>query len=150
MTPGIVEIKGVQSGRCLQVAGVWDTPGQGALGDGAGMELWDCLRGAKQVWELLPLGDKKYGLKNPLSGKCLDVEGGSATAGARLIQHTCHLSGNQQFVFTQGDNGTLGLLNVLTHQFADVYGGQVVNGSAIVQHTGHGGANQRWHVTRTS
>ncbi|MEV6241259.1 RICIN domain-containing protein [Lentzea sp. NPDC051838] len=146
MTPGIVEIKGVQSQRCLQVAGLWDVPGQGALADGAGTEIWDCVRGPKLLWELIPLGDKKYALKNRMSGKCLDLQGGSVEQVASLIQYTCHLSGNQQFAFSLGDNGTVGMFSVLTQNFVDVYLGRTENGSVTVVHPGNGGSNQRWTV----
>jgi hypothetical protein len=146
MTPGVVELKGVQSGRCLQVAGLWDVPDEGALADLAGTEVWDCVHGAKQLWELVPLGDKKYALKNRMSGKCLDVRYGSTEAATPLIQFQCHLGGSEQFVFTQGDNGSLGLVSVLTQQFADVYEDRVENGSAVVQHPSTGGTNQRWNV----
>lgn len=146
MRLGTIQIKGVHSGRCVQVAGVWGTPNQGANADLAGTELWDCAGGVKQVWELVPLGDKKYGLKNKNSGKCLDVRYGEVANGTPLIQFGCHYGGAQQWVFVQGDNNTLGLASALTGKFADVTGWQTGNGAGISQYDGTGGANQRWTI----
>ncbi|SEP95690.1 Short repeat-containing protein of unknown function [Lentzea xinjiangensis] len=146
MTPGTIRLKGVESGRCLQVAGLWDTPGQGALGDFAGTEIWDCVGGDKMTWTLVDLGDKKYGLKNKVSGKCLDVRHGSIEIGTPLIQYSCHYGGTQQWVFIEGDNGSVGLVSVLTAKFADVEWRRTVNGSLVVQSDGNGQTNQRWTV----
>ncbi|MEV6906417.1 RICIN domain-containing protein [Amycolatopsis sp. NPDC051071] len=142
----LIQIKGVHSGRCIQVAGLWGTPNQGANADLAGTELRDCAGGVKQVWELIPLGDKKYGLKNKNFGKCLDVRYGEVANGTPLIQFGCHYGGAQQWVFVQGDNNTLGLASALTGKFADVAGWQTGNGAGISQYDGTGGANQRWTI----
>ncbi len=146
MTPGTIQIKGVNSGRCIQVAGLWGTPNQGANADFAGTELWDCQGGVKQIWELVPLGDKKYGLKNKNSGKCLDVRHSEVANGTPLIQFGCYYGGAQQWVFVQGDNNTLGLASALTGKFADVTGWQTANGSGISQYDGTGSINQRWTI----
>ncbi|HUQ56808.1 RICIN domain-containing protein [Lentzea sp.] len=146
MTPGTIRLKGVESGRCLQVAGVWDTPGQGALADFAGTEIWDCVGGDKMTWDLIDLGDKKYALKNKMSGKCLDIPYGSIESGAALIQYSCHYGGVQQWVFIEGDNGSVGLVSALTAKFADVEWRRTANGSAVVQGDGNGQTNQRWTV----
>lgn len=143
---GPVKVKGVQSSRCMQTAGLWDRPNEGALADLAAMELWDCVGGGKMTWEILPLGDKKYALKNQLSGKCLDVKYGSVDRGTPFVQYSCHYGGTQQFVFTEAGDNTYGLQSVLTAQYADAIGNAVHNGAVIQtwDHTGY--ANQRWRL----
>jgi len=143
MTPGTIQIKGVQSGRCLQISG-------GSSADLATAEVRTCQAGPKQVWELMPLGDKKYALKNQQSGKCLDVQYGDIVNGTPLVQYPCNGSGSEQWVFTQGDNGTLGLANAFTGKFADVLNGSTGNGSAVGQYDGDGDPNQRWTVIQVS
>jgi hypothetical protein len=144
---GLVSLKGVESGRCLQTAGAWDTPGQGANADFAEMELWDCVAGStKQKWEIIPLGHNRYALKNLQSGKCLDVKYGWYDIGLPLVQYTCHYGGTEQFDFTQAVDNSYGLQSVLTGRFGDAVGHAQHNG-AVVQwwdHTGY--ANQRWTV----
>ncbi|SDX60449.1 Ricin-type beta-trefoil lectin domain-containing protein [Amycolatopsis xylanica] len=146
MTPGTIELKSVDSGRCLQVAGRTDRPDAGANADSARTEIWDCTQGVKQVWELISLGEKKYGLKNKNSGKCLDMLNSDPANGAPLIQYGCHFAGSQQWVFTQGDNGSLGLASAYTGKFADVENAYTANGSAVIQYDGTGELNQRWTV----
>ncbi|OKI36412.1 hypothetical protein A6A25_21970 [Saccharothrix sp. CB00851] len=148
MTVGTIQIKGVESGRCLQVAGYWDQPNQGALADFALMEVWDCVGGDKMAWDLVPLGDKKYALKNKVSGKCLDVRYGDPANGTPAVQYSCHHGGSQQWIFTQGDNGTLGLASALTQKFVDVAGRRTANGSVIELHDSSGQTNQRWNVVQ--
>jgi len=143
MTPGTIQIKGVQSGRCLQIMG-------GSSADLATVEVRTCQAGPKQIWELIPLGDKKYSLKNQQSGKCLDVQFGDIANGTPLVQYPCNGSGSEQWVFTQGDNGTLGLANAFTGKFADVLNGSTGNGSAVGQYDGDGDPNQRWTVIQVT
>jgi len=148
LTPGTIELKGVQSGRCIQVAGLWQNPGDDANKDLAGMELWDCLRGVKQIWTVIPLGDHKYSFKNQQSGKCLDVRYGDVANGTPLIQYSCHGGPTQQFVFPKGDNGSLAMQSVLTGKFTDAWNQGVANATGIVLFDGNGQNNQRWTVVQ--
>ncbi|SMC88251.1 RICIN domain-containing protein [Lentzea albidocapillata] len=137
-------VKGVHSGRCMQTAGLWDVPGEGANADLAGQELWDCVGGGKMKWKIIPLGENKYALENAQSGKCLDVRFGSWQPGTSLIQYTCHYGGTQQFVFTQEGDNSYGLQSALTFLYVDAYGNASENG-ALIKTSGYNGfANQRW------
>lgn len=144
VSAGTVMIKGVESGRCLQTAGVWDRPNEGANADHAEMELWDCVGGYKMRWEIIPLGHNRYALKNKQSGKCLDVKWGQYANGTPLIQFECHYGGTEQFNFTRGVDNSLGLQSVLTGQFADAIGHAAHNGAAVQTWDNTGLANQRW------
>ncbi|MEV6240392.1 RICIN domain-containing protein [Lentzea sp. NPDC051838] len=146
MTLGTIRLKGQQSGRCLQVAGLTNVPNQGALADFALTEIWDCVGGDKMVWELVDLGDKKYALKNKKSGKCLDVRNAEIHNGVHLIQYACHYAGAQQFVFAAQPNETVAIVSALTAKTLDVYEHRTANGSVVVQWDGADQANQRWTV----
>ncbi|KFU81820.1 LGFP repeat-containing protein [Amycolatopsis lurida] len=128
MTPGSIELKNANGGRCIQVAGV----GQDALRDGAGTELWDCVAGAKQVWKLTPLGDNKYNLKNQNSGKCLDLAP-NYNNGTPITQYTCHSGVNQHWEFTTVANGTLALRSVYSAKIAEALGNGTANATPTAQ-----------------
>ncbi|MEU0879280.1 RICIN domain-containing protein [Lentzea sp. NPDC005914] len=140
---GVAMVKGVESERCMQTAGLWDTPNEGALADLAAQELWDCVGGGKMSWDIIPLGNNKYALKNLMSSKCLDVKWGQFVNGTQLVQFECHYGGTQQFVFTDA-GGSYGLQSVLTAQYADAVGHATQNGALVQQWDHTGLANQRW------
>lgn len=139
MTPGSIELKNANGGRCIQVAGV----GQDALRDSAGTELWDCVAGAKQVWKLIPLGDNKYNLKNQNSGKCLDLAP-NYNNGTSITQYTCHNGVNQQWEFTTAASGTFALRSVYSAKVAEALGNGTANATPVGQWADLGNPNQRW------
>lgn len=54
---------------------------------------------------LLPFPLTNSMLLNPLSGKCVDAEGGGAGAGARIELYSCDGGGNQAWLMRQQDDG---------------------------------------------
>jgi ricin-type beta-trefoil lectin protein/LGFP repeat-containing protein len=140
VTPRAIEIKGVQSGRCIQVAGV----GQDALNNGGGTELWGCVAGAKQIWDVVSLGNNKYNLKNRNSGKCLDISGGSVANGVSLIQNACNTSTWQQWEFTTTADASLALRNVNTGKVAEARNDGTPNATLITRVADSGLSHQRW------
>jgi hypothetical protein len=145
MQAGTIELKGVQSGRCIQVAGVGDD----AMADLRGTELWDCVSGWKQRWELVDRGGNKYGLKNVNSQKCLDVEGYRASNGVSLVQFSCHYDVNQQWMFVPGKNGAVKLRSVLTGGVATVRDSGTHNAALVQQFADANGDEQQWLVSTT-
>ncbi|RSM80497.1 hypothetical protein DL991_10265 [Amycolatopsis sp. WAC 01375] len=145
MTPGSIELKSANGGRCIQVAGV----GQDALRDSAGTELWDCVAGAKQVWKLTHLGNNKYTLKNQNSGKCLDLPT-NYNNGTSIVQYTCHNGVNQQWEFTTAANGTLALRSVYSAKVAEGLGNGTANATLVGQWADLGNPNQRWSTIQIS
>lgn len=141
---GRYQLKGVQSGRCMQTAGVWDTPNQGALANFAGQELWDCVGGGKMAWDLVDLGGKRYALKNVMSGKCLDIKNGVHLNGYQLVQYDCHYGDTEQFVFVTQPDGSYVLESVLTSKAADAIGNAVQNGAGVGIWDYNATSNQRW------
>ncbi len=144
LTPGTIELKGVGSGRCLQVAGLWENPDDAANQDLTDTEIWDCAQGGKQVWTVVPLGEHKFSLRNQQSGKCLDVLHGNPDNGTPLIQFSCHGGGTQQFVFRKGSNGSFAMQSVLTGKFADVDHASTANGTPVNFWDADSQNNQQW------
>ncbi|WP_073490003.1 RICIN domain-containing protein [Streptoalloteichus hindustanus] len=147
MTPGAIALRGVQSGRCLQVAGI----NQDAHADLAGTEIWDCIGGApKQIWDLVSLGDNKYALKNRNSGKCLDLRYGDLSNTTPIVQYSCHYGSTQQWEFTTAADNTVALRSVHSAKVADVIGPKTENGAYVGHYADLAGVNQRWTVIQVS
>lgn len=72
------------------------------------------------------------------SNKCMDVEGGQAREGARIVMWDCHGNQNQRFTF-MGD-GTIRVMGLCV----DAAGGKGNNGDQIVAWRCNGGPNQKW------
>ncbi len=148
---GKVSLKGAQSGRCLQIAGVTNKPNDGAHRNNAPAELWDCNRNPRQVWEVVQVAGNRFALKNGLSGKCLDILGAGVGYGLAVNQWPCHLRGNQQWVLMVTDkDGAFMLRNALTGTYVDVKAPAVANGSPIVSWGYTGKGNQQWGVQTIS
>ncbi|MDT7784510.1 MAG: hypothetical protein QOF58_2929 [Pseudonocardiales bacterium] len=145
---GWVQVKGVESGRCMQTAGLSNKPNEGANADLAGQELWDCVGGNKMKWKIVALGENKYALENAQSGKCLDIRYGNPARGTPFIQFGCHYGGPQQFVFTKEGDNTYGLQSALTSGFADLNGHYTGNGTPVQSWSYTGLSNQRWTLVR--
>ncbi|MFD0900021.1 endo-1,4-beta-xylanase [Actinomadura sediminis] len=125
--PGSGTIRGVESGRCLDVPNASTT-------DGTGLQLWDCHGGTNQQWTFTDAGELRvYG------DKCLDAAGtGNA---ARVQIYGCWGGDNQKWRLNS-DGSIVGVQSGLC---LDAAGSG--NGTPIQLYSCWGGANQRW--TRT-
>jgi hypothetical protein len=122
---------------------------------------WMKLRG------LTPIGgtDLRYGfiiwyptnysgykhLRAKHSNKCLDVEGASTSAGARIMQHTCHSGKNQNWTFDPQHDGTYKIVAEHSKKCMDVSNYSTSNGAKIWQwdcgrDIGSKPANQKWKI----
>ncbi|WP_328650099.1 ricin-type beta-trefoil lectin domain protein [Micromonospora sp. NBC_00330] len=79
------------------------------------------------------------GLVNPASGRCLDVNGASTTAGAATIIWDCHGGTNQRWTRTAA-----GELRVYGDRCLDVNGGASADGTRVQIWTCNGTAAQRF------
>ena len=94
------------------------------------------------------VGANQYQVINVNSGKALDINGGSTSDGAQVIQYSYHSGTNQMWAFTAlgwglykfspGSNAN-GSLNVT--------GGSLFDGSAIEQWTYGGWNSERWSIS---
>ncbi|MEW1776451.1 endo-1,4-beta-xylanase [Streptomyces sp. NPDC086777] len=123
------QIKGVGSGRCL------DVPGAGTT-DGTQLQLWDCHSGSNQQWTYTDAGELKvYG------NKCLDAAG--TGNGSKVQIYSCWGGDNQKWRLNS-DGSIVGVQSGLC---LDAVSGGTANGTLIQLYSCSNGNNQRW--TRT-
>ncbi|MGW6395266.1 endo-1,4-beta-xylanase [Streptomyces sp. NPDC055103] len=128
-SPGSGQIKGVASGRCLDVPGSSTT-------DGTQVTLWDCNNRTNQRWAYTAAGELRvYG------DKCLDA-GGTAN-GTKVQIYSCWGGDNQKWRLNS-DGSIVGVQSGLC---LDAAGNGTANGTLIQLYSCSGGGNQRW--TRT-
>ncbi|MEU5654936.1 endo-1,4-beta-xylanase [Streptomyces sp. NPDC047737] len=122
-------IKGVGSGRCL------DVPGTGA-GDGTQLQLWDCHGGTNQQWTYTDAGELRVN-----GSKCLDAAG--TGNGSKVQIYSCWGGDNQKWRLNS-DGSIVGVQSGLC---LDAVSGGTANGTLIQLYSCSNGSNQRW--TRT-
>jgi len=121
-------LRGVESGRCLDVTGQSQT-------DGTSLQIYDCWGGPNQQWTLNSSNSLVvYGTK------CLDVPGHQTAAGTRVQVWTCTGGANQQWR-VNADGTVVGVESGLC---LDVTGAATANGSPVEIWTCNGGSNQKW------
>ncbi|MCX5328183.1 non-reducing end alpha-L-arabinofuranosidase family hydrolase [Streptomyces sp. NBC_00140] len=122
------DLRGVDSGRCLDVAGVSQT-------DGANVHIWDCHGGTNQQWTLTDSAQLTvYG------NKCLDARGGATTPGTPVQIWTCTGTENQQW--RVNPDGTI--TGVRSGLCLEAAGWGKANGTGVQLWSCHGGTNQKW------
>ncbi|MET8508101.1 endo-1,4-beta-xylanase [Streptomyces sp. NPDC004787] len=128
-SPGSGQIKGVPSGRCLDVPG-------GSTADGTQVQLWDCNGRTNQQWTPTAAGELRvYG------DKCLDAAG--TANGAKVQIYGCWGGDNQKWRLNS--DGTI--VGVQSGLCLDAAAAGTANGTLIQLYSCWGGDNQRW--TRT-
>ncbi|CAL9334315.1 endo-1,4-beta-xylanase [Streptomyces sp. enrichment culture] len=126
---GSGQIKGVGSGRCLDVPNA-------STSDGTQLQLWDCHSGTNQQWAVTDAGELRvYG------NKCLDAAG--TGNGARVQIYSCWGGDNQKWRLAS-DGSIVGVQSGLC---LDAVGAGTANGTQIQLYSCSGSSNQRW--TRT-
>ncbi|MGW8767203.1 endo-1,4-beta-xylanase [Streptomyces sp. NPDC055815] len=128
-SPGSGQIKGVASGRCIDVPGSSTT-------DGTQVNLWDCNNRTNQQWTYTSAGELRvYG------DKCLDAAG--TGNGAKVQIYSCWGGDNQKWRLNS-DGSIVGVQSGLC---LDAAANGTANGTLIQLYSCWNGANQRW--TRT-
>ncbi|MGW2033396.1 endo-1,4-beta-xylanase [Streptomyces sp. NPDC001356] len=128
-TGGGTQIKGVGSGRCVDVPNA-------STADGTQVQLYDCNGATNQQWTLSDAGELKvYG------NKCLDA--GGTGNGTRVQIYSCWGGDNQKWRLNS-DGSIVGVQSGLC---LDAVGGGTANGTLIQLYSCSNGSNQRW--TRT-
>ncbi|NML50687.1 1,4-beta-xylanase [Streptomyces sp. R302] len=125
-SPGSGQIKGVASGRCLDVPGAVTT-------DGTQVQLWDCNGRTNQQWTYTAAGELRvYG------DKCLDAAG---TANGTKVQiYSCWGGDNQKWRL--GSDGSI--VGVQSGLCLDAAANGTANGTLIQLYSCWNGTNQRW------
>ncbi|MFF5785451.1 RICIN domain-containing protein, partial [Streptomyces sp. NPDC012693] len=100
--------------------------------------------GNNQKWTFTAQSDGSYTLANVASGLCADVNAGSMSAGAAIIQWTCTGTTNQRWNITAATGGG--------HTLTSVKSGLVIttastgNNALVTQQPASGSALQRWTI----
>ncbi|WP_328854148.1 PHB depolymerase family esterase [Microbispora hainanensis] len=119
-------IKGVASGRCLDVPGA-------TTADGTQVQLWDCNGQTNQTWSSTSAGEiRVYG------NKCLDAAG--TGNGVKVQIYSCWGGDNQKWRLNS-DGSIQGVQSGLC---LDAVGAGTGNGTKIQLYSCHGGTNQKW------
>ncbi|GAA2333622.1 endo-1,4-beta-xylanase [Streptomyces kunmingensis] len=120
------QIKGVGSGRCLDVPSSSTT-------DGTQVQLWDCHSATNQQWTYTDAGELQvYG------NKCLDAAG--TGNGAKVQIYSCWGADNQKWRLNS-DGSIVGVQSGLC---LDAVGSGTANGTLIQLYSCSNGNNQRW------
>ena len=80
---------------------------------------------------------------NKLSGKALDVPGGTFDKAERIIQYAVNWRYNQRWKFIKHDKGFL-IQNLLNGLFLDIDGESRSSGAKVIQWERTGNPNQQW------
>ncbi|ATB29242.1 RICIN domain-containing protein [Melittangium boletus] len=133
------------SDKCVAIAG-------GSTAQGAGLQQATCDGQAAQRFLLYPqsgtsrsaLALGQYTLRPVHSGLCLELEGASTAAGAKVQQGTCTQENPQRFEVLPAANGSYQLQSVHSGLSLDVSGESTASGTLIQQWGYAGGAHQRF------
>jgi hypothetical protein len=87
-----------------------------------------------------------YQLVSVHSGKAIDIDGASTSAGAMAVQWAPHSGQNQQFRFEPSGDGYFRIIARHSGMALDVYEWNADNGAEIRQWTDLNGTNQQWTV----
>ncbi|MGW4086202.1 endo-1,4-beta-xylanase [Streptomyces sp. NPDC004822] len=121
------QIKGVASGRCLDVPNA-------STSDGTGVQLYDCHSNSNQQWAVTDSGEiRVYG------NRCLDAAG--TGNGAKVQIYSCWGGDNQKWRL----NSDGSIVGVQSGRCLDAAGSG--NGAQIQIYSCSGGSNQRWTLT---
>ena len=101
---------------------------------------------SKLVAQAVP-ANGTYKLLNVLSGKALDVSGGSLENGARVQQWTDNGTPAQQWNFERASDGSFKIKNVGSGKVLDVTSASSENAAPLTQWTDYGNPNQRFAVS---
>ncbi|GAA3009211.1 ThuA domain-containing protein [Streptosporangium longisporum] len=127
-TPSGNALKGVGSGRCLDVSGA-------STANGAAVNIWDCNGRTNQQWASTAAQELRvYG------NKCLDVTGAGTADGTAVNIWDCNGQNNQKWRLNA--DGTITAVGA--NKCLDVSGNGTANGTKVHIWTCAGGTNQRW------
>ncbi|MEV0354392.1 carbohydrate-binding protein [Nonomuraea sp. NPDC050680] len=122
-------LKGVGSGRCLDVNGA-------SPANGAQARIWDCSGQSDQQWTATSAGELRAS-----GGKCLDVNGAGTADGSGVIVWDCNGQNNQKWRLNA--DGTITAVGA--NKCLDVSGAGTANGTKVQIWTCNGQNNQKWN-----
>ncbi|PFK00246.1 RICIN domain-containing protein, partial [Bacillus cereus] len=96
------------------------------------------------------VNNQYYEIINKKSGKVADVNNGSQSDNANIIQWTAQQSDNQKFLFFPLDGEMYAIAAKSSGKVWDVKGGSTSEKANIAQYTWHGDTNQQWYTNQVS
>ncbi|GAA3012908.1 ricin-type beta-trefoil lectin domain protein [Kitasatospora albolonga] len=117
----------------------------GSSSNGKQLITWERKRNANQEWILTANGDSSYSVKHKTTGKCLDIDNASKTAGAKVIQYTCNGQNNQKFTLTPDGADRYKL--IAKHSGLAITPSGTTNGALLTQQAP--AAAQSWSFIKT-
>ncbi|KEF05151.1 MULTISPECIES: non-reducing end alpha-L-arabinofuranosidase family hydrolase [Streptomyces] len=125
---GTGDIKGVASGRCIDIP-------DSVTANGTPAQLWDCSGRANQRWTYTAAKQLKVH-----DNKCLDAKNKGTTNGTSLVVWDCNGGANQQWNINT--NGTI--TGVQSGLCLDAVGAATANGTKIQLYACASVDNQKW------
>ena len=93
-----------------------------------------------------------YTICNKLTKMCLDVSGGSTTAGTPIVLWTANGAKNQKFYFERASvashDGNYRIRSAASGIYVDINGGSTASGATAMQWTNNGGTSQMWNMVQ--
>jgi uncharacterized repeat protein (TIGR02543 family) len=134
---------GVNASNAIDIAGA-STKG------GANAQVWSDNETPAQrflvQYHAVQSGKGYYTFKNVLSGKVLDVAGGSKASGANVQQYESNGSKAQQWVLVDAGNGLYAITNVGSGMPLDVAGASSASGANLQQYKANGTSAQKFRL----
>lgn len=87
-----------------------------------------------------------YRLKAVHSNKCADVDSGSTSNGAIVLQYSCYGGNNQIWTVTPTTDGAYTLKALHSGKCMEVANASTSNGATVRQNSCNGNANQKWRI----
>ncbi len=115
----------------------------------ASLQVFDSATGSPQIVSLVGMPTGQFEIVNKLSGKVLDVYGGSVANGAPIQQWDYLGGNNQKWYLAPVGGGAFAIVNVQSGKVLDVTNKSAYSGAQIQQFQYLGGANQQWTFTAT-
>jgi hypothetical protein len=115
--------------------------------EGTQLEQATCNGSTLQQWEVTAEGSGYY-LINEDTGYVADVNGGSKTAGAAVIDYAKNGGTNQQWKFSSDGQGYYNIVNVNSGMCLDVVSASTSSGADIDQYNCNGGTNHSRNNSR--
>ncbi|NUR62949.1 MAG: beta-galactosidase [Catenulispora sp.] len=134
-TPGTYHIVNRNSGKPLAITSNSTADGAKAVQQSGGL-----------AWTVSTAPGGTFTLAYTGSGKVLDVNASSTTAGLQLQQWTANGGTNQQWYLRPTGDGYYTIVSHASGLVADVYGRSTSDGAQVVQWTANGGTNQQWQL----
>jgi hypothetical protein len=134
-TPGNYHIINRNSGKPLAIAGNSTADGAKAV-----------QQTGAAAWTIATTTGGAYTLTYTASGKVLDVNASSSTAGLQLQQWTANGGTNQQWYLKPTGTGYYTIVSHDSGLVADVSGQSTSDGAPVVQWTANNGTNQQWQL----